>query len=229
MTKATLDGPRFGPSNGGPPRHLVVLLHGYGANGDDLIALAPPLAEALPDTVFVAPDAPERLPFEVFGGRQWFALSDLSPREIAAGSAAATPPLEAFLSAELARWSLPPGALALVGFSQGTIMALHAGLRRTVAPAAIVGFSGALAAPDRLAGEIRARPPVLLVHGALDDVIPAAASGLAARVLEGLGVAVETRIRPSLGHGIDPEGLELARAFLARALGRAPEGPEQAE
>jgi phospholipase/carboxylesterase len=159
-------------------------------------------------------------------GRQWFALDLRDMDERWHGVNRAAPVLEAFLAAELARRDLPGGALALVGFSQGTMMALHVGLRRAQAPAAIVGYSGLFALPqqpdavERALAEIRSRPPVWLAHGAQDDLIPAQAMFMSAQTLAAAGVPVEWHLAPEIGHGIDAEGLRQGGQFLARALGR---------
>jgi phospholipase/carboxylesterase len=172
--------PRIEP-RGGRASGLVVLLHGYGANGDDLIALGDGWRRSLPDAAFVAPNAPQSIP-SMYGGLQWFALTLRDPSEYWRGVAAAQPALDRFLDAELARYRLTADRLVLVGFSQGTMMALHVGLRRAVAPAGIVAYSGLLAGPDHLA-ETKARPPVLLVHGEADDMIPVEALHMARRRL----------------------------------------------
>jgi phospholipase/carboxylesterase len=219
---APLDGPRIGPRAGGAPRQLVVLLHGLGADGQDLIGLAPDFAEALPHAAFVAPDAP--LPCDMAPyGRQWFSLQDRTPAVMAAGGRTARTALDAFLDAELARLGLPSTALALAGFSQGCMMALYAGLRRATPPAAIIGYSGALLAPDSLAAEATGRPPVLLVHGEADDIVPVTATRLAESALRAAHVPVEAIYRPGLGHGIDPAGLAAGRRWLSRAFGTTPE------
>lgn len=199
---------------------LVVLLHGYGASGDDLIGLADAWSAVLPRAAFVAPHAPERLPHPDLGGYQWFDLTLRDPAELVVGTAKATPGLQAIVDAEMARYQLPPHRLALVGFSQGAMMALHIGLRRAVAPAAIVGYSGVIGGPERLVGEIRCRPPTLLVHGSEDEVIPVEAMHLTRHAIAACGVPVEWHEREELGHGIDPQGLRLAGAFLAEHLGR---------
>lgn len=213
-----LDGPRFGPRSGGTARQLVVLLHGVGADGADLIALAPEWAEALPEAAFVAPDAPFPCDMTPFG-RQWFSLSDRDPARLAVGVRAVAPAVAAFLREELDRQGLPPSALALMGFSQGAMTALEVGLRGPVPPAAILAYSGALLAPETLAAEIRARPPVLLVHGEADEVVPAWASRFAESALRAAGVPVETLFRPGLGHGIDAAGLAAGAAMLRRVFG----------
>ncbi len=162
------------------------------------------------------------------GRRRWAANGFRSPSAIrtSAGPAcnAAAPALEQFLDAELARRKLPPSALALVGFSQGTMMALHAGLRRAQPPAAIVGYSGIFvlpddAAPDAVAAEIKSKPPVLLIHGDQDELIPAQALLMGAQALAALEVPVEWHISPGVGHGIDQEGLRHGGEFLARRFG----------
>ncbi|MFV2093547.1 MAG: alpha/beta hydrolase, partial [Hyphomicrobiales bacterium] len=167
--KASLDGPGLAPASGGPARQLVVFVHGYGADGNDLIALGGQWARALPHAAFVAPHAPQPCPGAPLGC-QWFGLARIDPGELWDGVRQAGPALDRFLDAQLAAHGLAGDALALVGFSQGTMMALHVGLRRAVAPAAIVGYSGAVAGPEHLAGGITARPPVLLVHGDADPV-----------------------------------------------------------
>ena len=174
MSTPHLHGPRIEPRGG--PAALVVLLHGYGANGDDLIALGEVWRRQLPQAVFVAPNAPEEVP-GMPGALQWFPLTFRDPGERWRGVVAARPGLDRFLDAELARYGLGDDRLVLVGFSQGTMLGLHAGLRRRVTPAAIVGYSGLLAGPEHL-GEITVRPPVLLVHGAEDRVTPIGTAAL---------------------------------------------------
>jgi phospholipase/carboxylesterase len=210
-----LDGPRIEPR--GTASALVVLLHGYGANGEDLIALADGWRHRLPQAVFVAPNAPEPIP-GMPGALQWFPLTFRDASERWRGVVAARPLLDRFLDAELARYRLGADRLVLAGFSQGTMLALHVGLRRTVAPVAIVGYSGLLAGPEHLS-EITVRPPVLLIHGEADDLIPVDAVHTAREHLAAAGIAVEWHVRPRLGHGIDPEGQRLAGHFMARAIG----------
>jgi len=220
-----LDGPRRAPLQG-PATHLVVLCHGYGSDGNDLIGLASHWQSVLPGAAFVAPNAPEQVPG---AGYQWFALSRIDPQETARGTQAAAPKLNAFIDAELARLHLTGDRLALVGFSQGTMMSLHVGLRRNPAPVAIVGFSGMLSAPETLSRLDKA-PPVLLVHGDLDQVIPPQALFMSANALAAAGVPVQWRLSKGLAHGIDPAGLALAGQFLASAFsGRSPRtGPVSA-
>jgi len=219
---AELDGPRLEPRSGQAKR-LVVFLHGYGADGNDLIEIGRAWQPLLPDTAFVSPHAPEPCG-QAPVGRQWFPLTFRDPDERWVGVNKAAPGLEKFLEQELARRQLPPSALALVGFSQGTMMALHVGLRRAVAPAAIVGYSGIFvlannAAPESITADIRARPPVLLVHGDMDDLIPVQALFHAAQGLAAIGVLTEWHISHGIGHGIDGEGLRHGGEFLARRFG----------
>ena len=216
---AELDGPRLEPKSGAA-QQLVVFLHGYGADGNDLIDIGRAWQQYLPHAAFVSPHAPEPCG-QAPVGRQWFALTFRDPNERWLGVNAAGPGLAAFLDAELVRRSLPASALALVGFSQGTMMALHVGLRRAVAPLAIVGYSGMLVTPtngdiEAMAGEITARPPVLLVHGDRDDLIPPQALFLAAQALGALDIPTEWHLSQGIGHGIDGEGLRHGGEFLAR-------------
>ena len=222
MMAGELDGPRLAP-RGGQAKRLVVFLHGYGADGNDLIEIGRAWQPLLPDTAFVSPHAPEpcgQAPM----GRQWFDLFTRSPNERWDGARKAAPVLERFLDAELARHKLPPQALALVGFSQGTMMSLHVGLRRAVPPVAIVGYSGLFVIPDGaepavVKGEIKARPPVLLVHGDQDELIPPQALFQSAQDLAALEVPVEWHMSSGIGHGIDQEGLRHGGEFLARRFG----------
>lgn len=219
---AELTGPRLAPRSRGAARQLVVLLHGYGADGNDLIELGRAWQPLLPDAVFVSPHAPERCA-QAATGRQWFPLTFRDPNERWIGVNKVLPAFERFIAAELARNNVPPGALALVGFSQGTMLALHGGLRRAVAPAAIVGYSGLFvlpngAEPEAVKGEIKGRPPVLLIHGDRDDLIPAQALLMSAQYLAALDIPTEWHLSAGLGHGIDEEGLRHGGAFLAKRL-----------
>ena len=211
---SNLDGPRIEPR--GTPNALVVLLHGYGANGDDLIALGDAWRSRLPDVVFVAPNAPEEIP-GMHGGLQWFPLTMRDPGEYGRGVAAVQPVLDRFLDAELGRYRISPDRLVLAGFSQGCMIALHAGLRRPTAPAAVVGLSGLLAGPEHLL-TIKVRPPILLIHGEADDLIPVDAMHIARELLGNAGLLVEWHVRPGLGHGIDDVAQGLAAHFIESAL-----------
>jgi phospholipase/carboxylesterase len=217
MTEPELTGPSYGPASGNPPKQLVVLLHGRGADGNDLIGLAPMLAGDLPDALFLAPDAPDPCEGAPFG-LQWFSLMDRAPANIAAGVRSVAPAIDAFLDHHLQRLGLTDADMALFGFSQGCMMALHVSVRRTSAPAAVLGYSGMLAAADSLADEITVRPPVLLVHGEADEIVSHAALDIAETALRGAGVSVEAVSRPGLGHGIDDDGVRRAIEYLGRAF-----------
>ena len=200
---------------------MVVLLHGYGADGNDLIGLADPLAPHLPDTRFVAPNAPERCINNPFG-YQWFPIPWLDGSSQAAAEEAARAAfalLDAWLDGLAA--ATPPERTVLFGSSQGTMMALQVGLRRAAPVAGIVGFSGRLLAPERLAAEITVRPPVLLVHGDEDPMVPVASLAEAAAALTAAGVETYTHVSPGVGHGIAPDGLGLALRFIRDRLGVA--------
>lgn len=214
---ARLDGPRLAPADGRPARKLVILAHGYGSNGDDLIGLAPIFAEVLPDAAFVSPNAPDPVPGYA-GGFQWFPISRLDPAETTRGVRGAAASLDAFIDAELQRHALPPSACALVGFSQGTMMSLHVGLRRAEPLGAVLGYSGMLADPSALPADIRSRPPVALVHGDRDEVIPVQFLFAAATALAAAQAPCLWRMESGLPHSIGPAGLALGRSFLRDAL-----------
>lgn len=207
------DAMRWGPAEA-PAKQLVVLLHGLGADGADLIDLAPYWARALPNAAFLSPHAPT--PYVEAGfGRQWFPIADRTPAVLTAGVERARHWLDKVIDTELAR--LGVSDYALMGFSQGAMVALHTGLRHTPAPRAILAFSGRLMARDRL-GEITNRAPVLLVHGEADQVVPVADTRAAAPLLRDAGVPVETLFCPGLGHGIDDAGLSAGAIALSRAF-----------
>lgn len=218
---ASLDGPRLAPK--GRAKQLVVFLHGYGADGNDLLAIGQQWQDFLPDTAFAAPHAPEPCAQAPIG-RQWFPLSLSDETELWPGVVRAQPVLDQFLDAELARYGLGDDRLALVGFSQGTMLALHAGLRRKRAPAAILGYSGLLAGPEHLASaqakDGKGRPPpILLAHGDQDEVIPVDAMFIAAEQLAEAGIPVQWHLALGIGHGIDGGGLLHGALFLAKSLG----------
>jgi phospholipase/carboxylesterase len=215
---SNMDGPRMTPGGGGVPKQLVIFLHGYGADGNDLMSLGQHWRSVLPNAAFISPHAPEPCAGNPFGGRQWFGLTMSDPQERWRGVQKAGPSLNAYIDQELAAYGLADDALALVGFSQGTMMALHVGLRRPKAMAAIVGFSGMLVEPNRLKAEIKSRPPVLLVHGDRDEVIPVQALQQARAALADAGVPVESHVSAGLPHGIDGDGLDIAGRFLVNAF-----------
>ncbi len=218
MTRRLATG-RRGPASG-VVKNAVVFLHGYGADGGDLLGLADPLAPHLPDTLFLAPDAPERCVGNPFG-YQWFPIPWLdgsSEAAAAEGAARAQADLDAWLDALMAEEGLEARQVALVGFSQGTMMALAVAPRRAEPLAGVVGFSGRLLAPERLATEATSRPPVLLIHGDADDVVPPQCLPEAAEALQGAGFTVYAHVMRGTGHGIAPDGLSVALAFLRDVL-----------
>lgn len=213
-----ISGPTKEPPAGGKPQQLVIILHGWGADGANLIDIASLMAPALPHAKFIAPNGP--YPCEVNPmGYQWFSLLDRNPVHMLAGARQAEAVVNQFIDAQLQVLGLTERQLALVGFSQGTMTALHTALRREKPPACLVGFSGALIGAEVLESEITSRPPVCLIHGDMDDVVPFGAMRLAQNALEENHVPVETHARPRIGHSIDMKGVEIATAFLKRHLG----------
>ena len=218
-----LDGPRIAAKTT-VPEQLVVFLHGYGANGNDLIAIGKQWRNLMPGAAFVAPNAPEPCA-QAPGGRQWFRLTMRDPNERWTGVSKACLVLDAFLDAELDRHGLNDSKLALVGFSQGTMLALHGGLRRARAPAGILGYSGELVASPEHRDQVIAHPPagkpppILLVHGSEDELIPAEALILAAAELWEAKIPCQWHLSIGLGHGIDGEGLLHGGLFLAKCFG----------
>ena len=214
-----LSGPSRPPAAGGTPRRLVILLHGLGADGNDLIGLQQYWGRLVPEAEFVSPNAP--FPCDMAGyGYQWFSVQDRSPPAVLAGVRAAAPILDAYIDDELQKRGLTESDAALVGFSQGTMMSLFVGLRRERPLAGILGYSGRLIAPDLLASELRSRPPVLLVHGTEDPMVPFESMAMAEAALRGAGVPIETLACPGIEHAIDPAGLERGGRFLRDVLSR---------
>lgn len=221
-----LDDQRRAPQTGAPDS-LVVFLHGYGANGADLMGLADPLASHLPGTAFAAPDAPEGSAMNP-AGFQWFPIPWIDGSDAVAaarGLAAAVDDLDAYLDAVMADIGVAPERTVIVGFSQGTMMALHVAPRRARALAGVVGFSGRLLDAEALPGAIRSRPPVLLLHGDADDVVPPASMPEAAQALQAAGIDVFAHVMRNTGHGIAPDGLSVALAFIRDRLGLDAEAP----
>jgi phospholipase/carboxylesterase len=214
-----LSGPSRPPASGGKPSRLVILLHGLGADGNDLIGLAPHWARLLQTAEFLSPNAP--FPCDMAPhGYQWYSSQDRTPEAALAGVRAAAPILDAFIDEALAKRGLDDSNLALVGFSQGTVMSLYVGFRRNRPVAGIVGFSGRLLAPELLANELRSRPPALLVHGTDDPLVPYTALAEAETALKGADVPVETVTSVGIGHSIDEEGLRRGGLFLRNVLNR---------
>jgi phospholipase/carboxylesterase len=220
MTRVLQSG-RKGPQSG-TTRSVVVFLHGYGANGADLLGLADVLGEHLPDTLFVAPDAPEEIPM-MPGGLQWFPIpwiDNSSEEESERGMISAVDDLNAYLDALMVDEDVLPEQVVLFGFSQGTMMALHVAPRREDEVAGIVAFSGRLLRPELLKDELQCRPPVLLVHGDADDVVPPQSLPEAAEALQDAGWQdVYAHVMKGTAHGIAPDGLQVALAFMRDKLG----------
>jgi len=206
----------------GDARSAVVFLHGYGANGADLLGLADPLADHLPDTLFIAPDAPENCAGSPFG-YQWFPIPWIdgsSEEESSRGMHQAIEDLNAFLDALMVDEDLLPEQVCLFGFSQGTMMSLHVAPRREDPVAGIVAFSGRLLEPELLADEVQSRMPILLVHGDQDDVVPVQSLPQAAEALQNAGFSdVYAHVMKGTAHGIAPDGLSVALAFIRDQLG----------
>lgn len=204
----------------GTAKNLVIFVHGYGADGKDLISLSDPLSQHMPDTVFYAPDAPNKCQMNPMGF-EWFPIPwiDGSSQEVAlAGMAEAVDRLNSWLDHVMTQEDISAANTVLIGFSQGTMMSLHLGPRRTEPLAGIVGFSGRLMAPESLEGEAVAKPPVLLIHGDQDEVVPPASLPEAATALTSAGFEVYTHISKGMGHGIAPDGLGLALQFMKEKL-----------
>ncbi|MBD21210.1 MAG: phospholipase [Rhodospirillaceae bacterium] len=210
-----LSGPNVEP-NSGYTKNLVILLHGYGANGDDLIGLANPLSEFLPDTAFISPNAPYPCAQNPFGGLQWFDVWEGDSRDRLTQIELASATIDEFIDVELEKRSLLDKNFALLGFSQGTMLSLHVGVRRSKCPAGILGYSGRLEAPEKLSTDLIVRPQVMLIHGEEDPLLSIDLMQAAASELRENGVKVDTHSRPGLAHGIDQEGIILGAEFLAR-------------
>ena len=206
------------PQTGNDPDYLVLMLHGYGSNKHDLIGLAPELSSSLPEALFISPDAPFPCAMNPYGGYQWFGLESWNPNDMLEGIQHAHPILDAFITQQLSLYNLTDDRLVLLGFSQGTMMSLHTGLRRKNTCAGILGFSGALLETETapLSQEIVSKPPVCLVHGMMDDVVPFQRMEEAEATLSNNNVSVETHACPHLMHGIDAQGIHAANSFLSR-------------
>lgn len=213
-----VNGSSLQPLSGERPEQIVLLLHGYGSNGADLLSLAPLWQKALPKALFLAPNAPQRC--GMGPGFQWWGLNGFTPQALAEGATQAAPAVNAFIDKKLDQYGLTDADLAIVGFSQGTMMALHVGLRRRRPVAAIVGYSGMLTGTATLADQIASRPPVLLVHGSADTVVPVAALYAAEKELKRHDIEVTSHVSTGLGHSVDPVGLKLGGAFVVRGFGR---------
>jgi phospholipase/carboxylesterase len=213
-----LDGPRYGPAAGGDPQQLIMLLHGVGADGRDLLEMAPHLTEFFPNAAFVAPNAPNRYE-QGLSGYQWISSSIRVETEVVEAVKVSADILNQFIDTELLNAGLPPEKLALLGFSQGTMMSLYAAPRRPHPIAGIVGYSGRLIGADLLAIEVVSRPPVFLAHGAIDAVVPVECMDVAEQILSENGFSVQALRCPHLGHSINEDGLVQGTQFLRTVLG----------
>jgi len=212
-----VNGASLQPLSGGVPQQIVLLLHGFGSSGSDLISLAPQWQQALPNALFLAPNAPQPNSY-LATGYQWWPLTAFTPRALAAGASRSAPAIDAFIDRKLGQYALTETNLAIVGFSQGAMMALHIGLRRPHRVAAVVSYSGMLTGADELSQMPITKPPVLLVHGSADPVVPAAALPAAQSELERLGVDVTVHVSAGVGHTVDPAAIRIGREFVAKAF-----------
>lgn len=205
------------PASGGKPKSMVVLLHGLGSNGQDLISLAPYLAQNLPDTVFVSPDAP--FPCDMAPmGYQWFSLQDRTPSVMLSGVQRAAPLLDSYISTMMEKYDVPADKVALLGFSQGTMMSLFVGPRFPEKLAGVLGYSGALIGSNSLSGDDIYKIPVHLIHGDADDVVPVDRFHDAERALKDSGFTVTGGVTKGLTHSIDEKGVADGMAFLRSIL-----------
>jgi phospholipase/carboxylesterase len=217
----TLTGPELSPRSGHPPRQLVLILHGYGADGEDLIGLGQHWAEFFPDALFFAPNAPTRCAQNPFG-YEWFPIDfDHMIQSVAQGVPMAAPAVLDGVGAVWSRTGLGPAETIFVGFSQGAMMALHAGLSLADPPLGIVAFSGALVPPPGFGAESPAKPPVCLIHGDLDQVVDPKLTEDAAVLLQARGYPVSVHVSRGMAHGIAPDGLDFATSFMRGRLGTA--------
>lgn len=214
----SLTGPELSPRSGHPPKQLVLILHGYGADGEDLIGLGQHWAEFFPDALFFAPNAPTRCAQNPFG-YEWFPIDfDNMVQSVATGVPMAASAVLEGLRDVWSRTGLGPAQTFLVGFSQGAMMALHAGLSLPEPPLGIVSFSGALVPPPGFGAEKSGKPPVCLVHGDIDPVVDPKLTQDAAVQLQAAGYEVSVHISHGMAHGIAPDGLDFATTFMRGGL-----------
>lgn len=213
-----LNGPLLPPRSGRPATQAVILLHGYGADGSDLISLGQHWGQMLPDALFLAPNAPEPCAGSPFGF-QWFPLNVDRIAGRIEGAKNAAPVIREFLTDLWAQTGIAPQRTILGGFSQGAMMSLHVGTALEQELAGIIAFSGAFVPADGFGGKGLARPPVTLIHGELDQVVDPDLSRQAATELSASGFEVSLHISPNTAHGIAPDGLDFATSFLMARLG----------
>jgi phospholipase/carboxylesterase len=214
----TLNGPSVAPVSGKPPKQLVIFCHGVGSEGHDLISLSPYFAKVLPDAQFISPNGPQAFDMASVG-YQWFSLNNPEPSSRLKGTQGAAPVLDAFIDQQMGLYSLAAKDVALVGFSQGSMMALHVGMRRQQQLAGILAYSGAIIAPELLASELKSQPPVLMVHGTIDDVVSVAALYEGISVLQASGVQARGEVVPDLGHSLNDKCIMEGMDFLAECFG----------
>ncbi len=214
-----LSGPEVPPKSGRKPKKLAIILHGLGANGDNLIDIARVMNRFIPDIHFIAPNAPEPYDFQPYDGYyQWFSVADRSPEKMIAGARKAEIALNTFIDQQLQRFNLEENDLIVMGFSQGAMMSLHTCLRRKNRVALVIGFSGALIAPELLSSEIKSKPDVLLLHGADDDVVPVSKLYEAEQYLKENHVLVKAYTYNNIGHSISEEGFKQALGAIKTKL-----------
>lgn len=215
-----ITGPVLAPQTGDAPQQFVVLLHGYGADGEDLIGLGQPLGQVLPGALFAAPNAPARCAQNPFG-YEWFPIDFGAMRESARiGVPGASDNVRAYLEETWSRTGLGPAQTFLAGFSQGAMVALHVGLSLPEPVLGVIAMSGALVPPAGFPQPGRVYPPVCLIHGDLDQVVDPALSEEAATVLGSAQLEVSRHVSVGTAHGIAPDGLEFAARFMLARLGR---------
>lgn len=217
LTMTNLTGPEKQPKSGEKAKQLVIFLHGLGAGGNDLISLADYFAQYMPDAHFISPDAPHPCDMAPFG-KQWFSLQDRDEEAILKGVQAAEPILNAFIDSKKKELGLEDKDIFLIGFSQGTMLALHTALRRPNKLGAVLGYSGALVGSYLLKDEVKSQPPLCLIHGEADDVVPFEAFSTAMSALQKQGIVVHGYSQEGLGHGIDPAGVQIGIKFLKEEL-----------
>ena len=212
-----IDGPSCEPVSGMKPKQIVIFCHGLGSDGSDLIGLASYFSKTLPDAIFFSPNAP--FPFDLAPiGHQWFSLENSSPASRIKGVRSAAPILDKFIDEKIELFELTEKQVALVGFSQGAMLALHVSLRRASQLAGVIGYSGALVGEDLLRTEVVSRPPILLVHGDMDNIVPPDSLQHTVAALQGAGIQVNSEMRPGLGHSLDDRGIMLGMDFLAHCF-----------
>ena len=211
---STLTGPIVEPQSNKEPKQLIIFCHGYGADGNDLIGLSSHFQHVLPDAIFMSPNAPQKCDLNPMG-YQWFDFQSGDPAMIWKGVLEAANTLNSFIDQQLKKYNLRDNDLALIGFSQGTMMSLHVGLRRANPMRAIVGFSGKLIAEELLKDDLASKPPIYLIHGEHDPMVPHQETINATEVLKGHSIEVQKHISPNTPHSIAQDGLEIAIKFLS--------------